>query len=171
MLNTSSHWVLFPPINVTQKSVLWKQNQVKQVSVPQDFLQGAEGWVSRKDLKCITLSFHKSCYYQTLPLVPWGWGVVHGAGRSHPQPPTIHDHMTSQPLMSVRLLAYLGWWCWGGGWNHNSHPPPYLRSLRVAEFRICRCPAGVGILRILLICVSVVEGKWRGEIQNSPEKG
>ena len=41
MLNTSSHWVLFPPINVTQKSVLWKQNQVKQVSVPQDFLQGA----------------------------------------------------------------------------------------------------------------------------------
>ena len=59
----------------------------------------------------------------------------------------------------------------GGGWNHNSHPPPYLRSLRVAEFRICRCPAGVGILRILLICVSVVEGKRRGEIQNSPEKG
>ena len=94
--------------------------------------------------------------------------MVHGAGRRHPQPPTIHDLSASH---ECPLLAYLGWWCWGGGWNHNSHPPPYLRSLRVAEFRICRCPAGVGILRILLICVSVVEGKRRGEIQNSPEKG
>ena len=95
--------------------------------------------------------------------------MVHGTGKRRPQPPTIHDLSASHEypppcLPDVAVLA-------GEGGNHSSHPPPYLGSLRVAEFRSCRSPAGVGILRILFICVSVVEGKWKGEIQNSPEKG
>ena len=158
------------------KKVFWGStwfNQVKQVSVPQDFLQGARvlkcWWVSRKDLKSVS-HYHFTNLVTIRPchwfLGDWVWSMEQEEGIPSPT-----RYMTSQPLMSVPLLAYLMWQCWRRGGNHSSHPPPYLRSLRVAEFRSCRSPTGVGILRILLICVSVVEGKWRGEIQNSPEKG
>lgn len=148
-------------------------NQVKQISVPQDFLQGA------RVLKCMMSLQKRSKVYhiiilQILLLSDLATGSLRmGCG------PWSRKEASSAPSDTWPLS--LSWvspsslltWCGSivGGGNHSSHPPPYLRSLRVAEFRSCSSPAGVGILRILLICVSIVEGKRRGDIQNSPERG